>query len=187
MSDFIPDRIAVTFKMTADDYARYFTVLSRHQSGRADLYAYIAALLGAIPVALLFRSIGARRLADSAAVELIGQFSLAAFLLGTVAIVVAALVARRIAVRRHIAGTLNAFESKTAVFDASGVTLTGQISQASWRWVAVSRFTSGSGLLLIWIGRSTAVVIPRRSFGNNRACEAAEAFIRARLREVRPA
>ena len=99
MSDFIPDRIAVTFKMTADDYARYFTVLSRHQSGRADLYAYIAALLGAIPVALLFRSIGARRLADSAAVELIGQFSLAAFLLGTVAIVVAALVARRIAVR----------------------------------------------------------------------------------------
>ena len=39
------------------------------------------------------------------------------------------------------------------------MTLTGQISQASWRWVAVSRFTSGSGLLLIWIGRSTAVVM----------------------------
>jgi hypothetical protein len=80
---------------------------------------------------------------------------------------------------------MNFLESKTAVFDATGITLTGQISQAMWRWAAVSRFTSESDLLLIWIGQSSAVVIPGRSFGSHKACAAAKAFIRARLADAR--
>jgi hypothetical protein len=126
----------------------------------------LAVAFSAIPAALMFRSIGAHRLDDPEAVNLIGQFSLAAYLLGTLAIVAAAagLLMRRIALRKHIAGTLNAFESKTAVFDATGMTQTGQLSQATWQWAGISRCTSEKDLLLIWIGQSAAVVIPRRSF-----------------------
>jgi hypothetical protein len=187
MNDPISDRIAVTYSLTADDYARYFAVLNRHRSGWANLSAYAAALFGAIPVALLFRSIGVRLSGNAAAADLIGKFSLAAFLLGTVAIVVAGLFMRRRAIHKHLAGTLNAFESKTAVIDATGITLTGQISQAMWRWAAVSRFTSERDLLLIWIGQSTAVAIPSRCFASSGARDAAKAFIRARLSEAHPA
>jgi hypothetical protein len=116
---------------------------------------------------------------------LIGQFSLASFLLGTLAMVIAGYFLRRVAIKKYLAGTPNAFGSKTIVLDASGVTLTGQISQAMWRWAAVSRFSSNKELLLIWIGQSTAVVIPRRSFASDSAWDAAKAFIRARLSELR--
>jgi hypothetical protein len=77
MIDPIPDRIAVTFNLTANDYARFSAVVSRHQSGQANLYAYIAVFFAAIPVTLLFRSIGAHGLDDPPAVDSIGQLSLA--------------------------------------------------------------------------------------------------------------
>jgi hypothetical protein len=185
MSDSIPDRIAVTFNMTADDYARCFAVMNRYEYGWTTTLIFVAALFSAIPVALLFRSIGARLSGNPAAADLIGQFSLAAFLLGTIAIIVAAFFARQIAKRKFFLGTPNALASKTAVLDATGITLTGQKSQAMWQWAAVTRFTSESDLLLIWIGR-TPVVIPRRSFGSDSACEAAKSFIRARLTAVHP-
>jgi len=89
--------------------------------------------------------------------------------------------------KKYPAGTPNAFESKTAVLDRTGVTLTGQMAQAMWRWAAMSRFTSEKELLLIWIGQSATVVIPRRSFGSDSGWDAAKAFIRARLSETRPA
>jgi hypothetical protein len=65
---------------------------------------------------------------------------------------------------------------------ATGVTLTGQISQTMWQWAAVSRFTSEKQLL----GQTAAVVIPCRSFASDSACEAAKAFIRARLSDQKP-
>jgi hypothetical protein len=192
MSDSLPDRIAVTFNMTVDDYARYFAIVNRQESGWAGLLAFVAALFGAIPVALMFRSIGVRLSHASAAVDSIGYLSLAAFLLGAFAMLVAGLGVRRVAFNTRLAGTLNAFDSKTAVFDATGVALTGRISQAMWQWAAVSRITRESDLLLIWIGRWAAVVIPCRSFGSNSACKTADAFVRARLSEaasgpIRPA
>jgi hypothetical protein len=153
MSEPIPDRIEVTFDMTADDYARYFAMRGRNESGWTNFLAYAAGLFGAIPVALMFRSIGAHLSGDPAAGDLIGQFSLASFLLGTAAMVIVASFARRMAIRKYLAGTPNAFESKTVVLDSTGVTLTGQISQTMWRWAAVSQFTtSQKQLLLIWIG-----------------------------------
>jgi hypothetical protein len=184
MSEPIPDRIEVTFDMTADDYARYFAMRGRHESGWINFVIYAAGLFGAIPVALLFRSIGARLSGNPAAGDLIGQFSLASFLLGTLAMVIAGYFLRRVAIKKYLAGTPNAFGSKTIVLDASGVTLTGQISQAMWRWAAVSRFSSNKELLLIWIGQSTAMVIPRRSFAGDSAWDAAKAFIRTRLSEL---
>jgi hypothetical protein len=120
MSELIPDRIEVTFDMTADDYARYFAIRGQHESRWTNFLAYAAGLFSAIPVALMLRSIGGRLSGDPAAGDLIGQFSLAAVLLGTVAMVIAGSFVRRIAVRRYLAGTPNAFESKTAVFDAPG-------------------------------------------------------------------
>jgi hypothetical protein len=187
MSEPIPDRIEVTFAMTADDYARYFAARGRHESGWTNVLTYALGLFGAIPVALMFRSIVARLSGGPAAGDLIGQFSLASFLLGTVAMVVAGYFVRHVAIRKYLVGTPNAFESKTAVFDRTGVTLTGQMAQAMWRWAAVSRFTSEKELLLIWIGQSATVVIPRRSFGSDSGWDAAKAFIRARLSETRPA
>ena len=189
MSDSTPDRMAVTFEMTADDYARYFAVRGRREPRWTNLVAYIVALFAAIPVALIFRWIGAHLTRDSAAIALIGKFSLAAFLLGTIAMIAVGVFLRRTSISNYLAGTLNAFEPKTAVFDATGITITvsGQLSQAMWRWAAISGFTSEKGLLLIWIGQSNAVAIPLRAFGDDSAWEAANAFLRARLAEVRPA
>ncbi|MGB9115042.1 YcxB family protein [Bradyrhizobium sp.] len=85
------------------------------------------------------------------------------------------------AVKKHLAGMLNAFEAKTAIFDATGVTVTGQISETKWRWAAISRVTCEREFFLVWIGGSSALVIPRRSFASPTARLTAEAFIRARL------
>jgi hypothetical protein len=181
MSEAAADRIAVTFSMTADDYARYFAIIGRQESRRTSLIAYVVALFAAIPVALALRSIAAHLSREPAAADLVGQLSLAAFLIGAFTMLAAGLCVRRIAVRQHIAGTLNAFSSKTAVFDTSGITLTGQISQAMWQWAAITRFTSHGGLFLIWVGQSAPLAIPASSFGGEEACKAAAAFIRARL------
>lgn len=185
MGDLTPDRIAVTFSMTADDYARYFEVMNRKHSGG---FVFLCCLtgFGAIPVALAFRWLELRLSGDAAAAEMVGRFSLLAFLLGIVAVITANIVAERNATGRYLAATLNAFESKTATFDARGMTITGQISQSMWQWAAVSRFTIQRGLFLIWIG-STGVAIPTRSFASDDACEAAAAFIRAHLAKAKPA
>jgi hypothetical protein len=189
MSDSTPDRMAVTFEMTADDYARYFAVRGRREPRWTNLVAYIVALFAAIPVALIFRWIGGHLTRDSAAIALIGKFSLAAFLLGTIAMIAVGVFLRRTSTSNYLAGTLNAFEPKTAVFDATGITITvsGQLSQAMWRWAAISGLTSEKGLLLIWIGPLTAVAIPLRAFESNGTSEATKAFLRARLAEVRAA
>ena len=179
MSDAAAEMIAVTFSMTADDYKRYFAVMGRQ--GRPAFIAYVIVLFAAIPVALALRSFAAHLSRAPAAADLVGQSSLAAFLVGAFTMLVAGLCVRRIAIRKHLAGTLNAFNFKTAVFDATGITVTGQISQATWRWAAATQFTSQSGLFLIWVGQSAPLAIPARSFGGDDARNAAAAFIRARL------
>jgi hypothetical protein len=181
MNDAIADQIAVTFNLTAADYAWYYTVLNRYQSGGANTIAFISAIFGAIPVGLAFRFIALQLPEGRDAAEIIGRSSLLAFLLGASAMIVAGVFLRRAAVKRHLAGMLNAFETKTAVFDATGVTMTGRISEAGWRWTAISRLTRERDLLLVWIGGSSAVVIPCRSFASPAARLTAEAFIRARL------
>jgi len=121
MSEPIRDRIEVTFAMTADDYARYFAARGRQESGWTNVLTYALGLFSAIPVALMFRSVGARPSGGPAAGDLIGQFSLASFLLGTVAMVVAGYFVCHVAIKKYLAGTPNAFESKTAVLDRTGV------------------------------------------------------------------
>jgi hypothetical protein len=139
-------------------------------------------LFGSVPAALAFRSIGAKSFDDPAVLTSIGYTSLLAYMLGVFATMAAMAVMRRIGTRRALSATLNAFATKTAIFDATAITLTGQLSEASWRWAAVARFMNASGLFLVWVGSATPVVIPSRSFGSD-ACMAAEAFIRARMAE----
>jgi len=183
MSEAVPDHLTVAFEMTADDYRRAFAVTNRHQSVPYGYLAHLAALFAAIPVALAFRFVGKAMSGDGAAADLIGRFSLFAFVLGAIAMVVAGLFLHRRVVARHIDKRLNAYLPKTVIFDATGVTLMGQLSQASWRWAAIGGISDERGLLLVWIGNSPVVVIPRRSLGDDGAREAAYAFIRARLSE----
>jgi hypothetical protein len=183
MSEAVPNRLTVAFEMTADDYRRAFAVANRHQSVPYGYLAYLAALFAAIPVALAFRFVGKGLSGDAAAADLIGRYSLFAYMLGAIAMVVAGLLLNRRAVARHLDKMLNAYAPKTVIFDAAGVTLTGQLSQASWLWAAISGVSDERGLLLIWIGSSPVVVIPRGSLGDDGAREAAYAFIRARLSE----
>lgn len=179
MSDAAAEMIAVTFSMTADDYKRYFAIMGRQ--GRPAFIAYIVVLFAAIPVALALRSFATHLSRAPAAADLVGQSSLAAFLIGAFTMLAAGLFVRRIAILQYLAGTLNAFNFKTAVFDATGITVTGQISRSTWQWAAATRFTVQSGLFLIWVGQSAPLVIPARSFGNDDARRVAAAFISARL------
>jgi hypothetical protein len=186
MDDTVPDRIEVTFNMTADDYSRCFAAIaSRQRSGWASIMAPIAVSLGAVLVAFAFRYVAMRLAHDSAAVDLIGLFSLAAFMLGALAIVAAGTALRRVALKNHLGSALeDPFASRTVVFDATGLAQTSQLSQWMCRWAGVGRVTIERDLLLIWIGPSTPVVVPCRSFGDENACQAANAFVRARLSEA---
>ena len=184
MSESTPERFSVTFSMTADDYARYFAIGRRQGSGWVDFTAYVVMLSCAIPVAFAFRSIGARSFNDPAVLTLIGYSSLFAFMLGIFVAIAAMMIVGRLAARRALGETLNAFGTRTVVFDATSISLKGQLSEASWRWAAVNAFRNASGLLLIWVGSATPVVILSRSFGSDSALTAVEAFIRARMAEA---
>lgn len=185
MTDPAPERIAVTFSMTADDYDRCFKIMNRKR--RRDFFLICCWVgFGAIPAAFAFRWLEMRLSGQTAVAEIVGVFSLLAYLLGIVTVLGAGLVAQNNASRQSVAATLNAFESKNATFDADGMTLSGQISQATWRWPAVTGIMRESGLFLIWIG-ATPVVIPDHSFGSDAARATALAFIRARMAEVKGA
>jgi len=184
MSESGRDQIAVTFNMTADDYARYFAIVRRRDGRRANFTAYILALFGAIPVALAFRYLALHWSYDSVAVDLAGRCSVFAFLFGAFTMVAAGSILSRMSVSRYLSGAQRAFESRKAVFDAKGLAVTGRISEASWQWAAVARVTVERGLLLIWVGQREAVAIPCRCFGSDDAFAKAQAFIRASLSDT---
>lgn len=181
-----PDRITVTFRLTTDDYASYVTAMNRRAASPVITIAYLAAWFCAIPVALFFRWLELRGANDVDVANTVGWASLSAFFLGMVAAIAAGFVVRKISIKKYMSETLNAFEPKTATLDRDGITVTGQVSQSMWRWPAITRFTRSGNLFLFWIG-STAGVIPCRSFGGDSECQAAQAFVQARLAEAKSA
>jgi hypothetical protein len=184
MTDPAPDGITLQATMTKDDYARYFAVMRRHKSSWTTWAFIVGAVFMAIPAALMFRSIGQHFSIASADAILIGTSSLFAFLLGVITVIFAGAIMNHLEIRNYVGETLNAFEPKTFVFDTSGVTAIGHVSQANWRWAAVSQLTVERGLMLVWIGGRTALVIPTRCFASPAARDAAIAFIQARLSEA---
>jgi hypothetical protein len=185
MTEPAPEGITLQAAMTKEDYARYAAVVQRHGSNWMNWILYVGTFFAAIPVALVFRLIGQHSSIVSADADLIGKSSLFAFLLGVMAIGVAWAIMRRAAMRKYVTETRYAFEPKTVTLDATGVTTTGHLVQASWRWAVFNRLTVERGLILLWMGRLTALAIPERSFASPAARDAAIAFIRARLSEAK--
>src|SRR5450631_4447699 len=112
---------------------------------------YAGALFAALPLAFFFESLGRGLAAASADAALIGKFSLFAFLFGGLTMQLAVLIIGRLALRRYLAGTLDAFEPRQVVFDMIGVTMTSNISEHHWRWAAINGLTAQRGLLVVWI------------------------------------
>jgi hypothetical protein len=179
MNDAAPERIAVTFSLSADDYARYAAAVRRRFRSWSAFSVWVAVFFGAIPVALLFRSLAAQRLNNADAIEMAGRFSLFAFAFGVLAAWIGSSAISRIVQKRYFET-----EPRTIELDHVGINVTAGATQSKWQWNAVSRCTLERGLLLIWIAPSTAVPIPSRSFGSEAACAAALTFVRARLSEA---
>lgn len=176
-----PGTITVQATMTRDDYASYFSVMQQRQASRKNSAGYAVVLFAAIPTALAGRALGLYFGSAPADADLIGKCSLASFLIGVFAIIVAGFITRRLAIRDQLGATLNAFAPKTVSFDATGVTMTGSVSESRWRWPAISGLTTQQGLVLVWIAGSSALAIPDRCFAGPAEREAALAYVRERL------
>jgi hypothetical protein len=136
---------------------------------------------------LLFRAQAAASLHDSKAIEIVGEYSLWAFVLGVFAAWFTGFVVNRIARKRYFVTSVNSLEPRMAEIDHDGVTVTGKALQSRWEWAAITACTLERGLLLIWIGPFSAVAIPHHCFANEAACTDALAFARARLAEAKAA
>jgi hypothetical protein len=185
MSDPGPERIVITYNLTADDYARYAAAVERRSRSWTTFNISVAACFCAIPVALLFRSLAAQSLDGPEAIEMAGRFSLYAFALGVIATIAAGYFIQHIERKRYYKATMSQREPRTAVIDRSGISVSVNGSEWKAKWAALQRCTRERGLLLIWFGLSSAVSIPCHSFESPEACDKALAFIRARLAEAK--
>jgi len=179
-----PDRIAVTFTLTVDDYARYFWAVGRRRRSWTPWLILSIAFSCAIPTALLFRHLAAQRLDDMAAIETVGLDSLLAFAFGVFATMIALSIIDRMRSRKYFTEAADRTDSQTVTLERTGVTLSRKTTQSRLQWAAVMRCTRESDLLLLWLAPASAMPIPCRSFDSPGACEAAFAFVRARLAEA---
>jgi hypothetical protein len=180
-----PEPIVVSYTLTSGEYAHYAAAASRRSSSWKSFYVFVAVVFLAIPVALFFRAIAAQSLHNSAAVELVGYFSLCAYETGVAAAMIWGYVVRWILRKRYYEGTVARRELTTAVIDRSQINVTVPGIEAKWQWKAVEGCSIESCLLLVWIGPSQAAAIPCRSFESRDSCNKAVAFIRARLLEAK--
>jgi hypothetical protein len=146
----------------------------------------VALLFSAIPTALLFRTLAARRTPDAALVEMVGRFTLFAFALAILACWVGAAIGNRLARWKQYNALASQSDVRTIVLENSGISLTSQTSQSTLQWSAITGFSVKGELFLLWISQVSGIAIPARSLGDDAARLAAQAFIRARLAEVRP-
>jgi hypothetical protein len=187
MSDPAPERIAVTFDMTVDEYESYAIAVDRRNRSWLTFFVSIAPLFAAIPVALLFRWQASQHLDDLDAIDSIGKYSLLSFGLAVFATWIAMSLNRWIVRNRYFKTATGPNEQRTAELDHSGVAVSSKGMRAVYEWTTVPRCTFEQRLLLIWISPSSAVPIPSRCFGSEAACKAALAFVRTRLSEARAA
>jgi hypothetical protein len=185
MSDRVPDRIAVTYTLTASDYMAYAAAVDRRSRSWAGFSTSVAVWFGAIPVALLFRTLAAQRTQNAELIEMVGRSSLFAFGLGVFASWIGFAISTRLARRKHYKRLASQLGSRTVVLETSGITLTSGTSRSTWQWNAVTGFSGRRDLLLIWIVQGTAIAIPCRCLDDEGAREAVQAFVRARMAEIR--
>ena len=178
------ERIAVTFTLTVDDYARYAWAMGRRRRSWTPWLILSAALFCAIPTALLFRGLAAQHFDDPAAIETVGLDSLLSFALGFFATMISLSIIDRMRSNNYLAEAKDYTDARTVILERAGVTLTSKTTQSTLQWAAVKRCTRESDLVLLWLAPASAMAIPCRSFDGPSACEAALAFVRARLREA---
>ena len=185
MSDRVPDRIAVAYTLTARDYMAYAAAIDRRSRSWAGFTISVAVLFGAIPVALLFRTLAAERTHDAELIEMVGRSSLFAFALAILTSWIGAAISTRLARRKYYKTWASQLDSRTVVLEPSGITLTSRTSQSNLQWSAVTGVSGMRELLLIWIVQGAAIAIPSRCFGDDGAHDTAKAFVRARMAEVK--
>ena len=148
------DRITLRSAMTQDDYARYFAIVRRREANWTSTILYAGTFFMAVPVALAFRSIGQYLAIVPADADLTGKCSLFAFLLGAITMVLAGAIARRLGVRNFVQGTLNAFEQKTVILDATG----GESLKRSFRRLAPTGRVVNFGASSLVAGRKRSLL-----------------------------
>ena len=168
-------------QFSVDDYRRYFAIVGKRQSNCVNFIVFVAAAFSAVAVAFVFRALAARETADAVAIELAARYSLFAYAAGVFAILVLAALLRRRGISSSLASTPNAFEPKTIVLDDDAVSIAGALSNVRYTWPAFSQLTASRGLLCLWIGPQSAVVIPERAFTSDEARKSAIAFAQARI------
>jgi hypothetical protein len=174
-------------QLSADDYRRFFAILGNRLSTRLNTLMFAVAFFAAIAIAFLFRALASLETSNSAAIELVGRYSLFVYLVGVVAILLLESVMRRRTLRSTLASTPYAFDPKTVVIAANAVSITGMLSEVRWTWPAISQHTMTRGLLCLWIGSQTAVIIPERTFPTEETKKSAIAFIAEKIAATKPA
>lgn len=172
---------ALTVQLGSDDYRRYFAVVGKRQSSWSNFIVFLVAAFSAILVALAFRARASLETSDPATIELVGRFSLFAYAVGVLALLLLSSIIRRRGITRMLAGTLNAFEPKTVVIADDSVSIIGKQSQVIYTWPAITQLTVARELLCLWIGSQSAVIIPERTFETEEARRAAIVFIEAKI------
>jgi|SRR5215475_9695517 len=185
MSDRVPDRIAVTYTLTARDYVTYAAAIDRRTRSWAGFTISVLVLFCAVPVALLFRTLAEQHTHDIEMVEMVGRSSLFAFALGVFVTWIGAAIGTRLARRKYYTGLARPGDSRTVVLEPSGITLTSRTSQSNLQWSAVTGVSGMRDLFLIWIVQGAAIAIPSRCFADDGARGAAQAFVRARMAEAK--
>jgi hypothetical protein len=172
-------------QLTAQDYAQYFALANKRQSTWANALVFLIAFSAAILVALSFRFLASLETSYPAAIELTGRYSLFAYLVGVFAMLLASWIMRRRSIASALSGTPNAFAPKTVVIDADTVSMSGELSEVRWSWPSFTQFTVARGLLCLWIGSQSAVIIPERAFASVDTRNSAIAFIKSKLDAVK--
>lgn len=138
-------------------------------------------MFAAILVALAFRALASFETSDPAAIELVGRYSLFAYAVGVLALLLVSSIIRRRGIASMLAGTPNAFEPKTIVIADDSVSIIGKLSQVTYSWPAIAQLTVARELMCLWIGSQSAVIIPERTFDTAEARKRAIVFIEAKI------
>jgi hypothetical protein len=185
MSDPAPERITVSFNLTADEYSHYAAAVERVSKTWTAFYIFVAMGFGAIPIALLFRWLAAQRMNDPEITEMAGEYSLYAYSIAIIVTWIGTSFHAWIVRRRHFRTEVVAPKPRTTELDNAGVTVSSDGARVTYDWAVVTRLTIKQNLALLWVAPSMAVVIPMRCFGDEAASTAALTFVRARIAEAK--
>lgn len=168
-------------QLSADDYRRYFAVAQKRQSNVSNTLIFAFACFAAIVVALAFSSLASLETTDRTVIEIIGRYSLFAYLVGVLVFLLVGSIIRRRSIDKSLAGTLNAFGPKTVVIADDSVSIRGQLSHVTYNWLAIGQLTVTKGLLCLWVGSQSAVLIPERTFATEELRKSVIAFVEGKI------